>query len=119
MRRQTYKGTNSITHSLPVDAVSTIGIVIVLGTILPATSLSNECVQCCRNILLSLEGSAPIKELEIPFSNNRSMKLEAHSGGKFKVSEMKPLWKKLGLNFQRLGIIWVETHVTISSTLKV
>lgn len=116
MRKQTYKGTNSITHSLPIDAVSTIGIAIVLGAILPATSLSNECVQSCRNILLSLEGSSPVKELEIPLSGDRSMKFEARSGGKFKVSEIKPLWKKLGLNFQRPGI-WVKKHfhVAISS----
>ncbi len=103
MRKQTYKGSNIIKHALPVDAASTAGIVLVLGTILPATSLSLECVQACRTILLNLEGDNPVKEITIPLTNGRSMKVESRAVGKFRVSDIKPLWKQLGLNFTRWG----------------
>ena len=103
MRKQTYKGNHTITHALPIDAASTAGIVLILGTILPATSLSMECVLACRGILLNLEGDNPVKEMTIPLMHGLSLKLESRGNGKFRISDMKPLWKQLGLNFTRWG----------------
>lgn len=103
MRKQTYKGNHVITHALPVDAASTAGIVLILGTILPATSLSMECVQTCRSILLNLEGDNPVKEITIPLMHGLSMKLDSRGVGKFRISDIKPLWKQLGINFTRWG----------------
>lgn len=104
LRRNAYKGTTALTHVLPIDAVSTIGIVAVLGTVLPASCLSAAALDDCKSILQTLEGNHPVTEFEATIPRGRSIKIEASSNGKFKLDQLKPLWKKLGLNFQRQDI---------------
>ena len=102
MRRKEYKGGNTITYALPVDGVSTIGIVVVLGTILPATNLSKEAVGISDNLLKALQGPAPVQVFDAELPNGGSVVFQARSQGKFSLQDMKPNFKKLGLNFNRL-----------------
>lgn len=105
IRRPQYKGEADQVHSLPVDAASTLGIMCMIGTILPAKSLSNEALQTCRSILLSMErDGGPIEELVGKLQNGTKLTLEARTNGKFALKDIKPMFKKLGINFSRPGI---------------
>ena len=54
MRRASYKGSVQTTRALPVDATTTMGIILVLGTILAARGLTPEALRQCAEIMQSL-----------------------------------------------------------------
>ncbi len=103
MRRSAYKGGNTIVHSLPVDGASTIGICIIVATVLPASCLNLDGLKACKSILEILEGDDPVTEFEVSTSKGQSVKIEASSSGKFKIDQLKPVWKKHEVNYSRPG----------------
>ena len=101
MRRSSYKGEGTLKHALPIDAVSTIGIVCIMGSILPAKSLGNEALTQCRNTMGAMEANVKFKPLEGEMPNGDFIVLEPRSSGKFVLSELKPMFKKLRIDFAR------------------
>lgn len=75
-----------------------------LGSILPAKSLSNDFLQECLKILSSLEDAAgkPLRELHGELGNGKKIVLEPRSNGKWNLHDLKPMFKKLSINFSRL-----------------
>lgn len=104
MRRQSYKGEIDQVYALPVDAASTLGILIVLGSILPAKSLGTEALQSCKSILDSMNQDIPAHPLVAKLSDGGKLILEPLSNGKFALKDMKPMLKKIGINHARLGL---------------
>lgn len=102
LRRNLYKGTHSTSpHSLPVDAATAMGILLVLGTILPANSLSAEGVQASRALLSTLEEHSKLHEISCVFPNGREMVVESNKDGYFSIENLKPIIKKLDIPFAR------------------
>lgn len=102
LRRNLYKGTHSTSpHSLPVDAATAMGILLVLGTILPANSLSAEGVQASRSLLSTLEEHSKLHEISCVFPSGREMVVESNKDGYFSIENLKPIIKKLDIPFAR------------------
>lgn len=101
MRRLQYKGGTKLNYTLPVDAASSIGILIVVGTILPAASLSSEALLECRKMLKALEAYSNVREIVAIAPEGRELILEATPQGLFLLADLKHMFKKLGLNFAR------------------
>ena len=103
LRRSLYKGTQSTSpHSLPVDAATAMGILLVLGTILPANSLSAEGVQASKTLLNALEEHSKLHELSCILPSGREMVLESNKDGLFSIADLKSIFKKLDVPFARL-----------------
>ena len=103
LRRSLYKGTQSTSpHSLPVDAATAMGILLVLGTILPANSLSAEGVQASKTLLSTLEEHSKLHELSCILPSGREMVLESNKDGFFSIADLKSIFKKLEVPFARL-----------------
>lgn len=83
-----------------MDAASTLGLVLILGTMLPAKSLGNEALQTCKAIFETLESGSPLQELVGFCPRGSKVTIEARNG-RFAVKDLKPFFKKLGLNFSR------------------
>ena len=90
-------------HCLPVDAASTLGVVCILGSILPAKSLSAEALTTSRSILQSLGLLCSPMPLVAIQENGTKLTLPPRSDGKFALSDLKTMFKNLGLNFARLA----------------
>lgn len=105
LRRHSYKGETKIVYSLPVDAASTIGLVGILGTILPAKSTSLEALNSCKVILETLQGESSLQEIAGPCAKSTElMKVSANDSGLFEVQDLKTMFKKMGINFSRYGL---------------
>ena len=74
-----------------------------MGTILPAKSLSNEALQASRTIFENLGKDVPAFHLVGKLPDGTKLTLEPRSNGCFSLSDMKPMFKKLGIDFARQG----------------
>lgn len=114
MRRVAYKGEGKINHCLPIDAASVLGIICILGSILPAKSLGSDALNTSIGILAAMESGAEIKELVAVLDSGDKLVLECRSNGRFALADMKPMFKKLNINFGRSGKTisnyWVEGY---------
>lgn len=105
LRRHSYKGETKIVYSLPVDASSTIGFVGILGTILPAKSLTPEALQSCKVILQTLQGETTMHEISGPCPKSGAMiSIEANDQGLFLLKDLQSMFKQMGINFSRYGL---------------
>jgi len=103
LRRNLYKGTQSAgAYSLPVDGATAMGILLAVGTILPANSLTAEGVQASRALLSTLEEHCKLRELSCVLANGRETVRESNRDGYFSIEDLKPIFKKLGVPFNRL-----------------
>lgn len=87
-------------YCLPIDCASTIGLVLILGTILPAKSLTPEALGHCKTILQTLENGSPLSEIS-GMGPNGVLRIEANAEGKFPLCDLKPMFKKMGINYTR------------------
>lgn len=101
MRRVAYKGEGKITHCLPIDAASVQGIICILGSILPAKSLGSDALSTSIGILAAMEAGVEMRELVAVLDSGDKLILECRSNGRFVLSDMKPMFKKLRINFAR------------------
>lgn len=113
MRRQSYKGTEQLVHTLPIDAASTMGIMLVVGTMLPSTNLSRDAVLAALTTLRRVQGQNPVTSFEAELPSGKFVRFEACNSGKFSLNEMKPLFKKLGVNFSRLLVIHLQEFMSV------
>eukprot|EP00435_Cladocopium_sp_Y103_P061586 s902_g23.t1 len=103
MRRSSYKGEETLKHALPIDAVSTLGIVCIMGSILPAKSLTTDSLTQCRSTLSAMEADVKFQPLVGEMPNGDLMVLQPRSSNKFVLSELKPMFKKLRIDFARFS----------------
>ena len=98
-RRPTYKGAASSKCSLPLDATTVLGMIAVLGSILPATGLKQDAVQTCTSTLDALASFGtmnatvpllPESHADLPVENNR-----------VEVAKLNSLFSRLDLSPQR------------------
>ena len=117
MRRTQYRGSTRLTYTLPIDAASTMGILVVIGTILPAASLSAEALGQCKQMMKSLEKYSACHEIVAVTPEGRELRLEANGQNLFLLADLKHLWKKLSLNFTRLGMRLGRNERTVLTDL--
>ena len=102
MRSNTYKGKQQLTHCLPLDCASVVGIILILGSILPATGLKSEAIQACKRLLQNLgEHVTELNKLTaVVASSGGLLTLEANSEGRFPWKDVKSLLKAVNVNAQ-------------------
>lgn len=101
-RRAAYKGLQSVHNCLPLDCASTMGVLLIIGCILPATSLKAEAIQECKSVLACMEEHAGRPGMTVEMPDSSRVTLVGNSEGRFKWANVKALFEKLGLPVLKL-----------------
>lgn len=96
-RRAAYKGNLMTTNSLPVDSVTPIGIIVMLGTIVTAKGLSAEGLKQCTEIVENLCEHATFHGPLLLIPEHLSLSLQSTHGKVFK-KDVATLFKNIEID---------------------
>ena len=102
VRRDTYKGAVSAEASLPVDATTVLGTVLVLASVLPTSTLSVDAVKTCYKILLELQSRMDPNAVVLLLPHQPVFALQLRDG-KADLQNLKDVFRELGLPWCKLG----------------
>ena len=99
-RRQAYKGNVSDLTCLPVDCYTSMGLLVMLATLLPATSFSSDGIHQCVAALKTLEEHMCLNCCLQLLPHAELFKLQLQENA-LPVSQVKAVLKELGLSWSR------------------
>ena len=117
LRRPSYKGGMGSDPSLPVDATSVLGTLLILACILPTSTLSANAVNDCLHILQVLEQAFPrdVTLGLLPHSDVFLLNVQAH---RVRLEDVKMMIKELGLQWGRQGSSEISLIVSLVLALR-
>ena len=104
-RRQAYKGNIQDLTSLPVDACTVMGILVLHGSLLPAASFGPEGVQECVSVLQALEEHMHITGVWQLLPHSDVFRLEVQDNC-LDIAQLKAMLRELGLSWSR-HLLWI------------
>ena len=101
LRRPSYKGAVCLAETLPVDASSILGTVLVLACVLPTSTLTADAVATCQAVLKELEKHIPTDATFRMLPEDPLFVLQLRDG-RVSADDLKQMMRTLGLSWRKL-----------------